>query len=182
MFPGPYYGLPYVYPASMLQPGQPAAAAAGGRPGRPVTPGGSGSVEAAGGAPPSAAAAGAVPYMIPAAIYDQNGLVVGGLRGVGNGGPVRLVSPAPVIINSGGAPGPLGNSLRMLGSQGPQIGTPPSVFNGSAPNFAVSSAAATGAGQCRDGMEREGDRWDGGMGVTRGIGQVQEVRRLDGAG
>ena len=147
MFPGPYYGLPYVYPAGMLQPGQAAAAAAGGRPGRPVTPGGSPSVEAAAGGPPSAAAAGAVPYMIPAAIYDQNGLVVGGLRGVGNGGPVRLVSPAPVIINSGGAPGPLGNSLRMLGSQGPQIGTPPSVFNGSAPNFAVSSAAASGAGE-----------------------------------
>ena len=150
MFPGPYYGLPYVYPAGML-PGQ----AAGGRPGRPVTPGGSPSVEASGG-PPSAAA-GAVPYMIPAAIYDQNGLVVSGLRGVGSGGPVRLVSPAPVIINSGGAPGPLANSLRVLGSQAPQIGTPP--FNGTGPNFAVSSAPASGAGERA--REGRGFSWDG---------------------
>ena len=51
--------------------------------------------------------------------YDQNGtmLMAGNLRGVGNGGPVRLVSPAPVIINSAnGQPQPP-TALRLLPSQ-----------------------------------------------------------------
>ena len=43
--------------------------------------------------------------------------MAGNLRGIGNGGPVRLVSPAPVIINSAnGQPQPPA-ALRLLPSQ-----------------------------------------------------------------
>ncbi|KAK3087170.1 hypothetical protein FSP39_002529 [Pinctada imbricata] len=63
------------------------------------------------------------------AYYDQNGqLVMGNPRGLGT--PVRLVSPAPVLVSAtanqqGGA---LGNSpLRLLTTQGQQMPTTPPV-------------------------------------------------------
>ena len=64
-----------------------------------------------------------LPQMIPT-YYDSNGtmLMAGNLRGVGNGGPVRLVSPAgPIVIN--GANGqPQAPPLRLLPSQvGPRV-------------------------------------------------------------
>lgn len=56
--------------------------------------------------------------VIPA-YYDQNGTVLmGNLRGVGNGAPVRLVSPAPVLINgTSGAQAAAANNMRLLGNQ-----------------------------------------------------------------
>lgn len=56
--------------------------------------------------------------VIPA-YYDQNGAVLmGNLRGVGNGAPVRLVSPAPVLINgANSAQAAAANNMRLLGSQ-----------------------------------------------------------------
>ena len=42
---------------------------------------------------------------------------MGNLRGVGNGAPVRLVSPAPVLINSNtGAQAAAANNMRLLGN------------------------------------------------------------------
>ena len=55
--------------------------------------------------------------MIPT-YYDQNGAVLmGNLRGVGSGGPVRLVSPAPIIINSANGPQAATNNMRLLNNQ-----------------------------------------------------------------
>merc|ERR1719259_739391 len=64
--------------------------------------------------------------MIPA-YYDSAGnmLMAGNLRGVGSGGPVRLVSPAGPIVISGANQATQAPQLRMLHSQAPQIGTPP---------------------------------------------------------
>lgn len=56
--------------------------------------------------------------VIPA-YYDQNGAVLmGNLRGVGNGAPVRLVSPAPVLINgANGAQAAAASNMRLLSNQ-----------------------------------------------------------------
>lgn len=41
-------------------------------------------------------------YQVIPAYYDQNGsIVMGNVRGIGNAAPMRLVSPAPVIVNTG---------------------------------------------------------------------------------
>lgn len=37
-------------------------------------------------------------YQVIPAYYDQNGSLV--MRGIGNGTPMRLVSPAPVLVNA----------------------------------------------------------------------------------
>ncbi|KAL0129123.1 hypothetical protein PUN28_004069 [Cardiocondyla obscurior] len=97
-----YYGVgPWVYPAGLL-PQAPPQAAAPPPPRRPLTPS-------------SAAAAAAVAqdtannlaqtvqgqYQVIPAYYDQNGsIVMGGVRGLSSAAtPMRLVSPAPVLVN-----------------------------------------------------------------------------------
>ena len=44
---------------------------------------------------------------------------MGNLRGVGNGAPVRLVSPAPVLINgaNGAQAAAAANNMRLLSNQ-----------------------------------------------------------------
>lgn len=37
-------------------------------------------------------------YQVIPAYYDQSGSIV--MRGIGNGTPMRLVSPAPVLVNA----------------------------------------------------------------------------------
>ncbi|MCL4122838.1 UNVERIFIED_CONTAM: hypothetical protein GTU68_035464, partial [Idotea baltica] len=137
-----YYGVHWgVYPANIIQQQQ------GGQPRRPPSPSqnnevatqNSGSLAAAAAA---AAAAGnlqgqlgqyQVRLQVIPTYYDQNGTVLmGNLRGVGNGGPVRLVSPAPIIINSANGAQAAANNMRLLNNQAPQIGTPPaSLYNSS---------------------------------------------------
>ncbi|XP_039296325.1 pumilio homolog 2 [Nilaparvata lugens] len=59
--------------------------------------------------------------------YDQNGIM---MRGIGSGTPMRLVSPAPVIVNAATP----GSSMRLIGSQAQQITTPPSsIYGGNQP-------------------------------------------------
>ncbi|KAK7473884.1 hypothetical protein BaRGS_00034873 [Batillaria attramentaria] len=73
--------------------------------------------------------------LLAPAYYDQNGqLVMGNPRGIGT--PVRLVSPAPVLVSAGanqqGANNGMGqNPLRLLTTQGQQVGTPPVVLSSS---------------------------------------------------
>lgn len=70
--------------------------------------------------------------IIAPAFYDQNGsIVMGNSRTLST--PMRLVSPAPVIVNAG-QPGNMGNSpLRLLGSQGQHVQNPPaSIYSGNA--------------------------------------------------
>ncbi|CAH1774802.1 unnamed protein product, partial [Owenia fusiformis] len=65
--------------------------------------------------------AGAGYQIIAPAYYDRNGqLVMGNPQGVGT--PVRLVSPAPIIVNAGGQGN---NALRLLTTQQQQVQTPP---------------------------------------------------------
>jgi len=133
-----------IYPANLLQqPGQPAIAAAGtpqqqqqllrGQTARPLTPSQQstdGLATPTGNLAQQATAAaiqapGPAGYQILApAYYDQNGqLVVGNGRGIGT--PVRLVSPAPILVNAAagqqvplaGANGLGANTLRLLTSQ-----------------------------------------------------------------
>jgi len=141
-----YYGVHWgVYPANIIQQQGAAAAAAAGQQGRrPVSPGAqnaiegtvqqqsNGNIAAATAAAQSGNLQGQLSqYQVIPAYYDQNGAVLmGNLRGVGNGAPVRLVSPAPVIINSNGAQAAAANNMRLIGNQAPQIGTPPaSLYN-----------------------------------------------------
>lgn len=89
-----YYGVaPWgVYPASIIQQN------AAGQQRRPLSPG-------------SAAAASSDTtnltqgqYIIP--YYDQNGsIVMGNVRSIGNTAPMRLVSPAPVLVNAAATTG-----------------------------------------------------------------------------
>ncbi|RXG68604.1 Pumilio-like protein 2 [Armadillidium vulgare] len=166
-----YYGVHWgVYPANIIQQQQ------GGQPRRPPSPSqnnevatqNSGNLAAAAAA---AAAAGNLQgqlgqYQVIPTYYDQNGTVLmGNLRGVGNGGPVRLVSPAPIIINSANGPqAAAANNMRLLNNQAPQIGTPPaSLYNSSqTPNlnnnqsFAGNSLAGLGGTSMtrRDSLDR----------------------------
>jgi len=41
--------------------------------------------------------------MIPAYYHENGGIVMGNMRGLGNATPLRLVSPAPVLVNPGSA-------------------------------------------------------------------------------
>jgi len=114
-----YYGVHWgVYPANIIQQQQGGAGAAGQR--RPLTPQQEGQQQ-------QVQQQNLQQYQMIPTYYDSNGamLMAGNLRGVGNGGPVRLVSPAgPIVIN--GANGqPQAPPLRLLPSQAPQIGTPP---------------------------------------------------------
>ena len=55
-------------------------------------------------------------YQVIPAYYDQNGsLVMGNMRGIGNGGPVRLMSPAPMVLNPAAAA--TSASMRLMGNQ-----------------------------------------------------------------
>ncbi|KAI5694062.1 hypothetical protein M8J75_010153 [Diaphorina citri] len=59
-------------------------------------------------------------YQVIQAYYDQNGSLVMP-RGVGNAGPMRLVSPAPVLVN---ATNPGNGAMRLVSNPGPQPGAP----------------------------------------------------------
>ncbi|MPC26220.1 Pumilio 2 [Portunus trituberculatus] len=135
-----YYGVHWgVYPANIIQQSGPSGQAR-----RPLSPSQPSEVtsQSNGNLAASAAAAAAgnmqgplsqYQQVIPA-YYDQNGTVLmGNLRGVGNGAPVRLVSPAPVLINgANGAQAAAAGNMRLLSNQAPQIGTPPaSLYNSS---------------------------------------------------
>lgn len=117
-----YYGVaPWVYPAGLL-PQAPPQAAAPPPPRRPLTPS-------------SAAAAAAVAqdtannlaqsvqgqYQVIPAYYDQNGsIVMGGVRGLSSAAtPMRLVSPAPVLVNRAPSQPP----------PGPPAPPPPSLYS-----------------------------------------------------
>ena len=83
-------------------------------------------------------------YQVIPAYYDQNGsIVMGNVRGIGNGTPMRLVSPAPVIVNATGTPG---SNMRLIGNQPQQIATPPaaSIYNSSQQPSLYNSTASNG--------------------------------------
>jgi hypothetical protein len=82
-------------------------------------------------------------YQVIPAYYDQTGsIVMGNVRGIGNGTPMWLVSPAPVIVNATGTPG---SNMRLLGSQPQQIATPPaSIYNSSQQPSLYTSTASNG--------------------------------------
>jgi hypothetical protein len=42
-------------------------------------------------------------YQVIPAYYHDNGIVMGNVRGLSNATPLRLVSPAPVLVNQGSA-------------------------------------------------------------------------------
>ena len=70
---------------------------------------------------------------------------MGNVRGIGNGTPMRLVSPAPVIVNAGNP----GGNMRLLGSQPQQIATPPaasSIYSNNQPASLYSSSNGTTIG------------------------------------
>lgn len=70
---------------------------------------------------------------------------MGNVRGIGNGTPMRLVSPAPVIVNAGTP----GGNMRLLGSQPQQIATPPaasSIYSSNQPASLYSSSNGTTLG------------------------------------
>ncbi|XP_069945143.1 pumilio homolog 2 isoform X2 [Cherax quadricarinatus] len=146
-----YYGVHWgVYPANIIQQQGP-----GGQPRRPISPSQTSEVtsQSNGNLAASAAAAGNMQgplsqYQVIPAYYDQNGTVLmGNLRGVGNGAPVRLVSPAPVLINgANGAQAAAANNMRLLSNQAPQIGTPPaSLYNSSQTPSLNNSQTFTGS-------------------------------------
>nr|CAG4643066.1 EOG090X02FO [Ilyocryptus agilis] len=73
-------------------------------------------------------------FQVIPAYYDQNGsLVMGNMRGIGNGGisgPVRLMSPAPMVLQNPN--GPNAGNIRLMGNQPPQQQQqqqPPSIYN-----------------------------------------------------
>lgn len=70
---------------------------------------------------------------------------MGNVRGIGNGTPMRLVSPAPVIVNAGTP----GGNMRLLGSQPQQIATPPaasSIYSSNQPGSLYSNSNGTTIG------------------------------------
>uniref|UniRef100_A0A0K8T505 PUM-HD domain-containing protein n=1 Tax=Lygus hesperus TaxID=30085 RepID=A0A0K8T505_LYGHE len=83
-----YYGMPWgaVYPANIIQQGATTQQR------RPLTP--SSANESAN----NLTQVQAGQYQVIPAYYDQNGSLV--MRGIGNGTPMRLVSPAPVLVNA----------------------------------------------------------------------------------
>lgn len=152
LHPSQYYGVqtPWgIYPANLLQQAgaQQGAQSLGGQQqgvmrgqgGRPLTPSQQG--EAMGTPNPQQLGSqqlqpNAGYQLLAPAYYDQNGqLVMGNPRGIGT--PVRLVSPAPVLMSAGGGNQQGGNNgmgqnpLRLLTTQGQQVGTPPVVLSSS---------------------------------------------------
>lgn len=88
-----YYGVaPWgVYPASIIQQN------AAGQQRRPLSPGSVAAAAAAASSDTTNLTQGQ--YIIP--YYDQNGsIVMGNVRGISNTAPMRLVSPAPVLVNA----------------------------------------------------------------------------------
>jgi hypothetical protein len=82
-------------------------------------------------------------YQVIPAYYDQTGsIMMGNVRGIGNGTPMRLVSPAPVIVNATGTPS---SNMRLLGNQPQQIATPPaSIYNSNQQPSLYTSTASNG--------------------------------------
>ncbi|XP_023720641.1 pumilio homolog 2 isoform X2 [Cryptotermes secundus] len=135
-----YYGVaaPWgVYPANIIQQGAAAAAAAQQR--RPLTP--SSASEISNSSSNLTQVQGQ--YQVIPAYYDQTGsIMMGNVRGIGNGTPMRLVSPAPVIVNATGTPG---SNMRLLGNQPQQIATPPaSIYNSNQQPSLYTSTASNG--------------------------------------
>ncbi|XP_014244015.1 pumilio homolog 2 isoform X4 [Cimex lectularius] len=127
-----YYGVPWgVYPTNIIQQG----AATQQR--RPLTP--SSATETAN----NLTQVQAGQYQVIPAYYDQNGSLV--MRGIGSGTPMRLVSPAPVLVNAPTPAGVAGNSMRLLGNQTQQITTPPSsIYSSNQPASLYSTPTANG--------------------------------------
>ncbi|XP_031835906.1 pumilio isoform X2 [Nomia melanderi] len=117
-----YYGVaPWVYPAGLL-PQAPPQAAAPPPPRRPLTP--SSAAAAAAAAQDTAnnlAQTVQGQYQVIPAYYDQNGsIVMGGVRGLSSAAtPMRLVSPAPVLVNRAPSQPP----------PGPPAPPPPSLYS-----------------------------------------------------
>ncbi|XP_073983780.1 pumilio isoform X6 [Rhodnius prolixus] len=126
-----YYGVPWgVYPANIIQQGATTQQR------RPLTP--SSATDTAN----NLTQVQASQYQVIPAYYDQNGSLV--MRGIGSGTPVRLVSPAPVLVNPNPA-GVAGNSMRLLGNQTQQITTPPSsIYSSNQPASLYSTPTANG--------------------------------------
>jgi hypothetical protein len=101
--------------------------------------------------------------MIPAYYHENGGIVMGNMRGLGNATPLRLVSPAPVLVNPGsaGEDAPhwavansrtneaiaflAGNGVRLLNSQPQSIQTPPaSLYSATQPPSLYSSTSGSG--------------------------------------
>nr|XP_014279847.2 pumilio homolog 2 isoform X2 [Halyomorpha halys] len=127
-----YYGVPWgVYPANIIQQGATTQQR------RPLTP--SSASESAN----NLTQVQAGQYQVIPAYYDQNGSLV--MRGIGNGTPMRLVSPAPVLVNAPNPAGVAGNSMRLLGNQTQQITTPPSsIYSSNQPASLYSTPTANG--------------------------------------
>ena len=92
-----YYGVaPWgVYPASIIQQN------ASNQQRRPLSPG-SAAAAAAAAATSDTTNLTQGQYIIP--YYDQNGpIVMGNVRSISNTAPMRLVSPAPVLVNAAAA-------------------------------------------------------------------------------
>ncbi|XP_012142820.1 pumilio isoform X2 [Megachile rotundata] len=117
-----YYGVaPWVYPAGLL-PQAPPQAAAPPPPRRPLTP--SSAAAAAAAAQDTAnnlAQTVQGQYQVIPAYYDQNGsILMGGVRGLSSAAaPMRLVSPAPVLVNRAPSQPP----------PGPPAPPPPSLYS-----------------------------------------------------
>ncbi|XP_065350272.1 pumilio homolog 2 isoform X3 [Cloeon dipterum] len=140
-----YYGVPWpaMYPASLLQPNAAAAVAAqqqqqNPQQRRPLTPSSASDVSN------SNTNLSQVPggyQMIPAYYHENGGIVMGNMRGLGNATPLRLVSPAPVLVN----PASAGNGVRLLNNQPQPIQTPPaSLYSASQPPSLYSSTSGSG--------------------------------------
>nr|CAD7409866.1 unnamed protein product [Timema cristinae] len=128
-----YYGVaPWVYPANIIQQGAAAAQR------RPLTPSSASDISS------STTNLSQGQYQVIPTYYDQNGsLVMANMRGIGNGTPMRLVSPAPVIVNAGTP----GSNMRLLGGQTQQIATPPtgaSIYSSTQQQSVYSSSATNG--------------------------------------
>ncbi|PSN46785.1 Maternal protein pumilio, partial [Blattella germanica] len=137
-----YYGVPAapwgVYPANIIQQG---AAAAAAQQRRPLTPSSASEIS---NSSTNLTQQVQGQYQVIPAYYDQNGsIVMGNVRGIGNGTPIRLVSPASVIVNATGTPG---NNMRLLGNQPQQIATPPaaSIYNNSQQPSLYNSTTSNG--------------------------------------
>ncbi|XP_046669067.1 pumilio homolog 2 isoform X4 [Homalodisca vitripennis] len=125
-----YYSMPWgVYPANIIQQGTTTQQR------RPLTP------SSASENPSNLPQVQPSQYQVIPAYYDQNGSMV--IRSISAGAPqtMRLVSPAPVLVNAGTP----GSSMRLLGSQTQQITTPPSsIYSGTQPASLYSTPTANG--------------------------------------
>ncbi|XP_049854592.1 pumilio homolog 2-like isoform X15 [Schistocerca gregaria] len=133
-----YYGVaPWgVYPANLIQQG---AAAAAAQQRRPLTPSSAGELPST---TTNLTQQVQGQYQVIPAYYDQGSIVMGNVRGIGSATPMRLVSPAPVIVNTGTP----GSNMRLLGSQPQQIATPPSasIYNSNQQPSLYNSSASNG--------------------------------------